>query len=66
MRYIEVLEECLGKKAEKNFLPMQAGDVSATYADVEDLVREINFKPNTSIEDGVRNFVTWYREYYGV
>ncbi|HDO29699.1 MAG TPA: NAD-dependent epimerase/dehydratase family protein, partial [Desulfobacteraceae bacterium] len=65
-RYIEVLEECLGKKAEKNFLPMQAGDVSATYADVEDLVREINFKPNTSIEDGVRNFVAWYREYYGV
>lgn len=66
MRYIEVLEECLGKKAEKNFLPMQAGDVSATYADVEDLVREINFKPNTSIEAGVRNFVAWYREYYGV
>ncbi len=66
MRYIEVLEECLGKKAEKNFLPMQAGDVAATYADVEDLVREINFKPNTSIEDGVRNFVAWYREYYGV
>ncbi len=65
MRYIEVLEECLGKKAEKNFLPMQAGDVAATYADVEDLVREINFKPNTSIEDGVRNFVAWYREYYG-
>ncbi|NOX80542.1 MAG: NAD-dependent epimerase [Deltaproteobacteria bacterium] len=65
-RYIEVLEECLGKKAEKNFLPMQAGDVAATYADVEDLVREINFKPNTSIEDGVRNFVAWYREYYGV
>ncbi len=66
MHYIEVLEECLGKKAKKNFLPMQAGDVAATYADVDDLVREINFKPNTSIENGVRNFVTWYREYYGV
>jgi len=65
MRYIEVLEDCLGKKAEKNFLPMQDGDVPATYADVDDLVREINFKPATSIEDGIRKFVDWYREYYG-
>ncbi len=66
MRYIEVLEECLGRKAKKNFLPMQAGDVPATYANVDDLVREIGFKPNTPIEVGIRNFVDWYREYYGV
>ncbi len=66
MRYIEVLEECLGKKAKKNFLPMQAGDVPATYANVDDLVREIGFKPDTPIEVGIRNFVDWYREYYRV
>jgi len=66
MRYIEVLEDCLGRKAEKNFLPMQDGDVPATYADVDDLVREIDFKPETTIEEGVKNFVDWYREYYGV
>ncbi len=66
MRYIEVLEDCLGKKAKKNFLPMQAGDVPATYANVDDLVREIGFKPDTPIEVGIRNFVDWYREYYQV
>ncbi|WP_457574564.1 NAD-dependent epimerase [Desulfolithobacter sp.] len=66
MRYIEVLEDCLGKKAKKNFLPMQDGDVPATYADVSDLVREINFKPDTSIEEGIQKFVDWYREYYKV
>ncbi len=66
MRYIEVLEECLGKKAEKNFLPLQDGDVPATFANVDDLVRDINFKPDTSIEVGIQKFVDWYREYYGV
>jgi UDP-glucuronate 4-epimerase len=66
MRYIEVLEECLGKKAEKNFLPMQKGDVPATYADVSDLVAAIGFQPATSIESGVRRFVDWYRRYYAV
>ncbi|HHO47341.1 MAG TPA: NAD-dependent epimerase [Desulfobacteraceae bacterium] len=66
MRYIEVLEECLGKTARKNFLPMQPGDVPATYADVDDLVRDIGFKPGTSIEEGIRRFVDWYREYYRV
>lgn len=66
MRYIEVLEECLGKKAQKNYLPMQDGDVPATYANVDDLVRDIDFKPDTSIEEGIRKFVDWYREYYGV
>ncbi len=66
MRYIEVLEECLGKKAEKNMLPMQMGDVPATYADVDDLVRDVGFKPDTPVEEGIRKFVDWYREYYQV
>ncbi|MCI5121455.1 MAG: NAD-dependent epimerase/dehydratase family protein, partial [Candidatus Electrothrix sp. AUS4] len=65
MRYIEVLEECLGKTAKKNFMAMQAGDVPATYANVDDLVREIDFKPQTTIEEGIGKFVEWYREYYG-
>jgi UDP-glucuronate 4-epimerase len=64
MRYIEVLEECLGKKAEKNFLPLQLGDVPATYADIDDLARDFGFHPRTSIEDGIARFVKWYREYY--
>ncbi|MEA2115483.1 MAG: NAD-dependent epimerase [Thermodesulfobacteriota bacterium] len=66
MRYIEVLEDCLGKKAKKNFLPMQNGDVPATYANVDALVREIDFKPQTTIEEGIKKFVDWYREYYEV
>jgi UDP-glucuronate 4-epimerase len=65
MRYVEVLEACLGKKAIRNYLPMQAGDVRATYANVEDLVREIGFRPQTSIEEGISRFVAWYRGYYG-
>ncbi len=66
MRYIEVLEDCLGKKAEKNMLPMQMGDVPATYADVTDLEKAVGFKPDTSIEDGIKRFVEWYRSYYEV
>lgn len=66
MRYIEVLEDCLGRTAKKNFLPMQEGDVPATYADVTDLVQAVGFKPSTSIEVGVKNFVAWYRGYYQV
>ncbi len=66
MRYIEVLEQCLGKTAKKNFLPMQPGDVPATYANVEDLVRDTGFKPATTIEDGIARFVAWYRDYYKV
>lgn len=66
MRYIEVLEECLGRNAEKNFLPLQDGDVPATYANVDDLVREVDFKPATTIEEGIRRFVDWYRDYYKV
>jgi len=64
MRYIEVLENCLGIIAKKNFLPMQNGDVPATYANVDALVREIDFKPQTTIEEGIKKFVDWYREYY--
>jgi UDP-glucuronate 4-epimerase len=66
LRFIEVLEECLGKQAKKNFLPMQPGDVPATYADVDDLVLAVGFKPSTSIEVGLRQFVDWYREFYRV
>ena len=64
MRYIEVLEARLGKKAVKNFLPMQPGDVPATEADVQDLVRDTGFCPSTPIEVGIDRFVTWYLEYY--
>ncbi|EDN71396.1 NAD-dependent epimerase/dehydratase [Beggiatoa sp. PS] len=64
MHYIEVLEKNLGKKAEKNMLPMQAGDVSATYADVNDLETDVGFKPKTTIEAGIKNFIEWYKQYY--
>ncbi|OGU03562.1 MAG: capsular biosynthesis protein CpsI, partial [Geobacteraceae bacterium GWC2_55_20] len=64
MRFIEVLEECLGIQAVKNLMPLQAGDVPATYADVEDLMNDVGFRPATSIEDGIRRFVEWYRGYY--
>jgi UDP-glucuronate 4-epimerase len=66
MHYIEVLEGCLGRKAEKNLLPLQPGDVPDTYADVQDLVRDVGYQPTTSVEDGVARFVAWYREYYQV
>ena len=64
MRFIEVLEEALGKKAEKNFLPMQNGDVRATYANIDDLARDVGFTPRTTVEEGLGKFVEWYREYY--
>jgi UDP-glucuronate 4-epimerase len=63
--FIETLERCLGKKAEKNLLPIQAGDVPSTYADVDDLMRDVGFRPATPIEVGIRSFVSWYRDYYG-
>jgi UDP-glucuronate 4-epimerase len=66
MRFIEVIEDCLGKKADKNLLQMQAGDVPATYADVDDLIKDTGFKPQTSIEEGIKKFMEWYREYYQV
>ena len=61
---IEVLEDCLGRKAIKRLRPMQPGDVPATFADVSDLARDAGFKPSTSIEDGVRRFTDWYLNYY--
>lgn len=66
LRFIEVIEECLGIEAEKNLLPLQAGDVPATFADVSDLVKDVGFKPSTSIEDGIANFIGWYKGYYKV
>lgn len=66
LRFIEVIEEKTGKKAIKNFMPIQDGDVPETYADVDDLMREVDFKPSTPIEVGVGNFVDWYRDYYGI
>jgi len=64
MRYIEVIEECVGRKAEKNMLPMQPGDVPDTWADTEDLAADVGYQPSTPIEVGVKNFVDWYRDYY--
>lgn len=65
-RYIEVIEECVGKKAIKNLLPLQPGDVPDTYANVDDLVADVDYKPSTKLEVGVENFVRWYRDYYKV
>jgi UDP-glucuronate 4-epimerase len=64
MRYIEVLENCLGRKAEKNLLPLQVGDVPDTWADAEDLVRDVGYRPSTPVEEGVAKFVAWYLDYY--
>lgn len=66
LRFIEIIEEKIGKKAVKNFMPIQDGDVPETYADVDDLMREVDFKPSTPIEKGIGNFVDWYRGYYKV
>ncbi|OGR06418.1 MAG: capsular biosynthesis protein CpsI [Deltaproteobacteria bacterium RIFOXYD12_FULL_53_23] len=66
LHFIETLEGLLGKKAVREYLPMQAGDVPATYADVDDLSRDVGFKPSTSLAEGLSRFVTWYRAYYGV
>jgi UDP-glucuronate 4-epimerase len=64
MRYIEVIEECLGRKAEKRMLPLQLGDVPETFADIDDLVRDVGYRPATPIEVGVKAFVDWFVEYY--
>ncbi|MDE0582093.1 NAD-dependent epimerase [Planococcus sp. A6] len=64
--FIEAIEEKTGKKAIKNYMPLQAGDVPATYANVEDLFRDLDFQPQTNIKDGVGKFVEWYVDYYGV
>ena len=65
-RYIEVLETCLGRKAKKNLLPLQPGDVPDTFADIDDLVNEFDYRPSTPVEVGVRRFVDWYKAFYGV
>jgi UDP-glucuronate 4-epimerase len=65
MRYIEVIEQCLGRKAQMNLLPLQPGDVPETFADIDDLVRDTGYRPATPIEVGVRKFVDWFCEYYG-
>ena len=64
VRYIEVLEQCLGRKAERNLLPLQLGDVPDTFADVSDLEAAVGYRPKTSVEEGVKAFVDWYRSYY--
>ena len=66
MDYISALEKALGKRAKINLLPLQPGDVPDTYANVDDLIEQFNYKPSTSVEDGVANFVQWYREYFKV
>ena len=66
MDYIAALEKALGKTAEKEFLPLQAGDVPATYANVDDLVEQFDYKPSTSVEEGINRFVSWYRDYFKV
>ena len=66
MHYIAVLEQALGKQAEKNFLPMQAGDVPVTFADVDALMNDLGYKPTTPVETGVARFVEWYRDFYQV
>ncbi len=65
MTFIETIERAIGRPAQKNLLPMQAGDVVATYADIEDLQRAVGFSPNTPLAEGIGKFVGWYREYYG-
>ena len=64
MHFIETIENVLGKKAQKNLLPIQAGDVPETYADVDELISDVGFKPETSIRFGIERFVKWYKGYY--
>jgi UDP-glucuronate 4-epimerase len=66
MRYIQVIEQCVGREAEKNLLPMQPGDVPDTWADVNDLVADVDYQPATTVEEGVRRFVEWYVDFYNV
>lgn len=64
LRYIEVLEQCLGRTARKQFLPLQAGDVAETFADVSALAEDLGYRPQVSVEEGVRHFVNWYKTFY--
>ncbi|ADJ27444.1 NAD-dependent epimerase [Nitrosococcus watsonii] len=65
-KFIKILEECLGREAKKNLLPLQPGDVPATYADVDDLIQDMEFHPATPIEEGIARFVAWYKNYHKV
>lgn len=64
--FIETLEKAIGIDAKKNFLPMQAGDVESTYADVSDLIEDFDYKPDTKLDDGIKEFVKWYKEFYKI
>lgn len=66
LRYVEILEDCLGRKATKNLLPLQLGDVPETYANVDALIRDVDYQPTTPVEVGIERFVRWYRDYYKV
>ncbi len=66
MTFIEVIEKTLGKEAKKEFLDLQPGDVPATYADIDDLIKDVGFKPDTPLETGIERFISWYKEYYGL
>jgi len=63
-QFITVLENALGRKAVRNYMDIQPGDVPATYANIDDLIKEVGFKPSTSIEEGIEKFIAWYKEYY--
>ncbi|MBW2055260.1 MAG: hypothetical protein JRI29_06130 [Deltaproteobacteria bacterium] len=65
MEFISIIEKVLGCDAKKEFLDLQPGDVIATYADIDDLIKDVNFRPSTPIETGIRRFITWFKEYYG-
>ncbi len=64
MEFIAAIEKALGKKAKKKFLDLQPGDVPATYADIDDLIKDVGFKPATTIETGIKGFISWYEDYY--
>ncbi len=66
MRFIGLIEQALGQKAEIDFQPMQPGDVQATYADIESSQRDLGFQPSTPIDEGIPKFIAWYRDYHGV
>ena len=66
MDYINAIEHALNKKADIKFLPLQPGDVETTYADIDDLIKNFNYKPNTEIKEGIKNFVSWYEEFYKI
>jgi UDP-glucuronate 4-epimerase len=66
MAFIQTIEKALGREAQKELLPLQPGDVPATYADIDDLARDVGFRPATPIEVGIERFIGWYRDYYKV